>query len=417
MASAGMSLAMCTVSSFFACSSNDPPGAGGNVVQEAGVVADGGPPIDAPVAPPGYDGGLGLGLADVADTPCVPRGGSLAVVLAGGGDASPAAPLFRSLQRAGDRRLADTADGSGFVLFDADGSNAKRVTAALPAGGTTALGGQIVRGGKAAVDVAAAQSYDLTGIPAGNPVTLANEAVDGLAIGADDQSALVVWATKNAVRGRGVTKGAAAGDGGYDLALGAIVNAPSMAVSSVKSGLFAVVFSGDDTGSRYQTAFGRGSATARIGDPSNLFTGAMPRSVVGLARTPAGFAVLVTVADGANPYAMLVLTDAGGHKTSAGLKLLGTREARGVAVNGSEIGVLAHRREGTAFESRSAVEFRAFDVAGAPLGPWVCLEPPGDETELGGGIVADGTGYAAIFRAADGSASLARFDRLGTGAL
>ena len=158
--------------------------------------------------------------------------------------------------------------------------------------------------------------------------------------------------------------------------------------------------------------------TARVGDPSNLFTGNVPRTVIGLARTPTGFALLVTVADGAYPYAMLVLTDAGGRKTSAGLKLAGTVAASGIAVKGSEIGVLAVRREGDAFESKLTTEFRAFDLAGAPLGAWVCMEPARsiDSRSLGGGLVAEDNGYAAIFRAADGSASLARFDHVGTGA-
>ena len=64
-----------------------------------------------------------------------------------------------------------------------------------------------------------------------------------------------------------------------------------------------------------------------------------------------------------------------------------------------------------------APEFRPFDDSGAPLGSWVCLQPPtsSEPTAVGVGLAADGTGYAAILNANDGSAVLARFDHLGTG--
>ena len=412
IACAGASLAL-AASSFLACSSDSHQGTAIGVVADEGGIAEASAPADAgPSVPPGYDGGVGLGLADVADTPCTPRGGSLAVVLPGS-DAS-GRPSFRSLKQIGDRRAADAVDGSGFVVFDSDGKNGAFVTTSLRGGGTTTLGGQIVLGGGIGTGSASIQTYGTNGAPIGNEVPLVVEEPAGLAVGADEQAALAVWATSNQIRARGFAGGAAAGTDAYDLALGASTKAPSIAVSSVKAGLFGVVFSGND-GSAYQTAFGRGGATARIGDPSNLFTGEVPRTVVGLARTPSGFALLVTVADGVNPYAMLVLTDAGGRRTSNGLKLLGTLEGSAIAVQGSEIGVLAQRREGTAFEAKIGAEFRAFDLTGAPLGPWVCLEPPASSGAHGGGLVAEGNGYASLFGASDGSTSLARFDHLGTG--
>jgi hypothetical protein len=103
----------------------------------------------------------------------------------------------------------------------------------------------------------------------------------------------------------------------------------------------------------------------------------------------------------------------GGRRTSPGLKLLGTREARAVVVNGSEIGVLAHRRDADAGVASQGVEFRAFGLDGAPVGPWICMDALSSEINLGGGLVVDGTNYAAIFKAADGSTSLARFDHSG----
>lgn len=401
-------------SSIFACGAGDrPPATVVATAAEASAV-DEAIPVDAAEPPRGYDAGLGLGLVDVADTPCAARGGSLVTVLAPGSATAPV-PAFRSLHALGSRRVADAADGSGFLVFDDDGKNARLVTTELGGGAAVPLGEQILFGGSSDRQLTAVQRYDATGAAVGDAVALSFDEGLGLAAGADDQAALLVWATANAFVARGIADGGAAGDAAYELAVGAKGREPSIAVSSVKSGLFGVAFSGND-GVLSQTAFGRGSTSARIGDPSNLFTGEVARTVAGFARTPSGFALLVTVDDGPNPYAMLVTTDAGGRRTSAGLKLVGTSRASGIAVNGSQIGVLAHRREGTAFASKTAVEFRPFDLAGAPLGPWTCLDVPGDETALGGGIIADGHGYAVISRAADGSAALARFDHLGTGA-
>jgi hypothetical protein len=413
LACAGASFALAS-SSFLACSSETHPRAGIEMPSDAGAgVPEAAPPDDAMGPPPsGYDGGVGVGLVDVADTPCTPRGGSVAVVMRAG-DAA-ARPSFRSLSQVGTKRVADAVDGSGFLVFDGDGSNGAFVATSLRGGGSTVLDGQIVFGGGIGTQSASIQAYGTNGAPTGAEVPLVFEEPAGLALGSDAHAGLAVWATRTNVRARGFAGGAPAGTDAYELAVGARTRTPSIAVSSVKDGLFAVAFSGDD-GSAYQTAFGRGSATARIGDPSNLFTGPVARSVVGLARTPSGFALLVTVADGANPYAMLLLTDAGGRRTSAGLKLMGTLEATAIAVKGSEIGVLAQRREGDAFEAKIGAEFRAFDLAGAPLGPWVCLEPPVSASGHGGGLVAESNGYAALFGASDGSTSLARFDHLGTG--
>jgi hypothetical protein len=374
--------------------------------------------LDAPVvgeaaAPPsGYDGGLGLGLADVADTPCSKRGGTLTPVIAAN-DASAAAPRWHNLHAFGSRLVADATDQSGFVVFDSSGANAKVVSSPLASGGTTTLGNAIVGAGSADGLIAAAQPFDSNGGAIGMPIPVAGEDPEGLAIGSDGTTALMVWSNFQNLRARGVSAMGALGMGPYDLAVSAPVNDPSVAVSFVKQDLYAVVFSGNDTGTTYQTAFGRGSSTQRVGDPSNLFRGLVARTVVGLARTAKGFALVVAVSDGPKTYGMLVLMDVGGHRTSAGLKLLGTIDTTAVAVNGDTIGVLATRN---AAGMGATVEFRPFGADGTPLGPWVCLDDLGSDTDLGGGLAPDGNGFVAIFRSKDGADSLARFDHLGTGA-
>lgn len=372
---------------------------------------------EAAAPPPGYDGGLGLGLADVADTACSPRGGALATVLAAADGSAP--PSFKNLRVVGGRRAADNTDGSSVLFFDADGKNAKLVTPPIANLGTTVLGGQLLAAGAAAeFSGAQVQPYDANGDAVGGLVDIAetNEDPESLAAGADETSALFAWVPEKTfkVRARGFAAGAAAGTAPYDLALGNYPYKPSVAVAPVQANLFAVAFNGFDNGDRWMTGFGRGSSTARVDDPSNLFTGEVARSIVGMVHTAKNLALLVEVADGANPYAMLVTLDVGGHRTSAGLKLLGTSGASAIAVSadGNTIGVLAKRRDASGI----AMEFRPFGLDGTPAGSWVCLDAPGVEDDLGGGLVADGTGWSAIFRAKDGSTSLARFDHLGTGA-
>ncbi len=437
LAASGGALSLCFTVGFIACGSSDHPG---SAQSSSGVVGVDGstpdvettPPIEAAAPPPGgYDGGVGLGLADIADTPCGMRGGALSIVVPGtpaddaganagdgGAEAGAAVPAgsLRNLHALGTRRVAETIDDPSFVLFDADGKNAKVVPTTLTQGTTAVLGQQALYAGfrdTGGLQINL-QAYDPTGALAGAEVNLAGEDPEALAATVDSTAAFFVWGnrTRGTLQARAFGAGAADGMLPYDFARGVDVSTVSIAVAPVKDGLFASAFSVGGNGA-FVTAFGRGSRTARSGDPSELFTGAVPRKVVGMTRTSSGFAILVTVQDSSNPYAMLVLTDVGGRRTSAGLKLVGTVEGSAIVTNGSEIGVLAHRRE----NGKVAVEFRAFDLAGAPLAPWVCLDAPGDDTALGGGLVADGAGYSAIFRAADGSASLARFDHFGTGAL
>jgi hypothetical protein len=177
-------LVVVVASSFLACASDARR-------EDAGVVPEAGAPEvpaiaeeAAPPPPSGYDGGVGLGLADVADTPCAPRGGPMMVVL----PSAPAPPVaYRSLQQVGERRVADAADGSGFVVLDASGAGAARTSSApLGLAATAVLGSQIVLGGRTGENLnkAMAQVYDPMGTAAGSAVFLANEYPDTIPRGA-----------------------------------------------------------------------------------------------------------------------------------------------------------------------------------------------------------------------------------------
>jgi len=359
------------------------------------------------------DAGLGVGVADVPNTPCVMPGGSTAQVLAA---EAGTVPPFRSLQAAGSRRVADFTSGSGFVTFDANGQNAASVigTAPVSFGYVASTAGGFALVGPAPGGLSYVP-YDPTGAMMGSAILLSDQTPSEFGFGASATSALVGWSEPSGVTGRGLT-GSTVAPGPFLLALTSLTRALSISVIDDGSGLFAYAFSGDQGGTSYQTVFGRATTAARVQDPVALFTGQTPRQVVQLAKTPSGYALLVA-AGGPDPFTALVILNPLGDVAGVS-RLVGAVDALSLAVQGSEIGVAA---VGTILtdsgDALYAPEFRPFDDAGSPLGSWVCLQAPVSSvpTAVGVGLAADGTGYAAIVNANDGSAVLARFDHLGTG--
>ena len=388
-----------------ACRSNDTTtGSGDGIANDDGGVAfEGGlPPV--PTIPDGYDGGLGIGLVDVPDTPCAPRGGALHTILAK--DATPAG--FRDLRHVGTRIVATATDGSGFLLADADGNGGSFVKTALVRGSADVLGDQVFFAGSTSTTGVGVQAYSSTGQPAAGVIALADEPRnEPVRIGVSGNAALVVWPTFNGMRAR-ATNAMAPIAATYDLALTHKTSTASAAVTpAIAPDLFAAVFSGDDTGAGHLTAYARGSTTGRAQDPFALFVGPTARHVVGIARAKDAYAMLAGVddVDGIGSYAMLVLLDPYGRLATAGLRLLGTTDGAAIAANdaGTEFGVVARRKDG----DQNVLAFRTFDTKGAPLSGWVCLDAPSPEPDLGGAIGAQGQGYAIVMRAADGSTALA----------
>jgi hypothetical protein len=330
-----------------------------------------------------------------------------------GTDAGTVAPI-RSLQAAGTRRVADFVGGQEYAVFDDDGSNVRSVLAAHGNAHVASAGVGFDLGTVGAVGVEVAPC-DMNGLP-GTPVLLSPETPSEIGIAANPGALLMAWGGPNGVRGRGVQGGTAAGPGAFDLALTSFNRALSLSVVDDGSGLFAFAFSGDQGGTTYETVFGRATPAKRAQDPFILFSGTTPRQVVELAKTTTGYALLVS-AGGASPFAALVLLDTLGNVASIH-RLDGTLSGLSIAVQGTELGVAAigtTTLDGGA--TMYAPEFRPFDATGAPLGPWVCLQDPTPlpPTAPGAGLAADGTGYAALVNASDGSAVLERFDHLGTG--
>jgi hypothetical protein len=366
--------------------------------------------------PQGADGGLGVGMADVGDTPCATRGGTLATVLSA--DAGPAVgerPQMRSLAIIGARRASDTVDGSGILFFDADGKNATLVdTKVSGAGAIATMGSELVLAGTASFTTMFARPFDASG-NGGQPSELAPEEGESVAIGASDTESLVTWTTSaGAIRARGFAAAGPKGDA-FDFALGALTQNGTIAVANAGGGLFAAAFSGA-RGEDWQTAFGRSKDGKRVAVPHDVFTGPVTRHTIALVKVPTGYAMLLTVNDGPG-YAALSMLDELGFPSRPVLKLVGTLAGLGLAVNGSDMVVVAARDGGKAHDQK-AVEMRTFSLAGDPSGSWVCLDGPvGPNVLPFGAPVADGAGFSILFRASDGSTALARVDRLGTGSL
>jgi hypothetical protein len=404
------------VGALVACSSDDsapPAGVPDAAVADAGPVPEASPPPDVFV-PTGYDGGLGIPLVDVPDTPCGTRGGTPAVVVAA--DAGTTT-TFGSLHSTGARWLASSSDGASVLAINPDGTSAAVSTSATVGGGAVnTIGGQAFLAGGVNFASVVVQPIDTNGAAVGAPIDLAAEDPEGMGVATNDTAMLVAWGTPTGIRARGFTPdGVAVGTAPYDLAVTSRLDEPTIRLAYWDQGLFGGVFSGRD-GSEYLTAFGRGSTGGRTDDPHALFAGPVARRVAGLTKATGGYALLMSVDDGSQPYAMLMLLDVGGRPRTSGLKLLGSVEAAAIAVNGDEVGVLAVK--GTKSGSLELLQpvFRPFSATtGEPLGPWVCLDTPGPQIELGGGLAPDGAGYAAVYKASDGSASFVRFDHLGTG--
>ena len=364
-------------------------------------------------SPRGVDAGLGVLVLDLADTPCATSGATSVQLL----NADAGAPWFRSLHAVGTRRAADGIGGEGFVTFEADGT---RLVSAI---GTTGMqdnlvastGSGILLAGSVEPEAVVFRAYDALGMPQGTITTLAGEVSDGLGVCATATSALVAWGGPTALRGRGIVAATPAGNFAFDLALTNRTHGLTLSIVDDDHDRFAFVFSGDDSGTANQTVFGRATTMGRVGDPVAIFTGDRPRRIVQLAKLKAGYAFVLS-AGGSTPVGTLVILDVFGRVVVA-RRLLGTTEALGLARQGDELGVTAIRTilDADAGTVRHAPAFRPFDATGEPLGPWVCLADPGVAPDVGAAIMADGVGYAVVYRGNDGATKLGRFDHLGTG--
>jgi hypothetical protein len=386
-------------------------------------LGDGGPKQDVIVTddavlppPENVDGGS-FTLVDEPDTPCPIRAAAPKTLYA-----SSAGTAISSLVAFGNRRIAQRYDG--FVLLDADGSNASAAPLATSRAAAAFDGQSIV----AAFDDGIGpfiQFFSATGAPSGTTSRAEGFPQLGIALSASNGSGLLVYATQAGVRGRGIGVGNFAGEP-FSVAGVAEVQDFTASIARDDKGNFGVAFAGTSFlgGTGKRLAFVKTSTTARIATGYNLEVGEARRRVVQLVKRAGGYALLIEY--GKTPQTHLVLLDEDGRLAGPVRRLVGSGSGFGLATSGGELGVLAmHDVVGTGTPSdagadggggssiKTHVAFRPFGANGAPLGGWVCLEGPIKNFDAPAAILGDEQGYSVARNATDGSVVFDRFNTRG----
>jgi hypothetical protein len=356
---------------------------------------------------------------EIADTACKPRGGTpIAVdgiinnssgdggVEAGDAGAPPASigPVVATV-RIGTRRAAQLTGSGGVLLFDADGANASSTpVVAGEVGNVVASEGTALGVAAYAGNAVRYARFDAQGQAVGAPLIITTEVTSGMAIAGGGGRALVVWSSTDAVRARVVRDGVVAA-APFDIASKAATTFfTATAVSDGADG-FGVAWSGSRGPSAYELRFGHARDGSADVPDVELLTSKSPYSVVQVARTADGYALLYN-APGSSVF--VARLDGSGKPLGPLMRLAGATLGWGIAAQGSEIGVVARRSTGE-------IQFRSFAANGAALGDWVCFEPSTGDPDLQATIDSDPVGYAVVYRSSAHTNSLVRLDRLGTG--
>lgn len=356
---------------------------------------------------PVADGGLGtIETILVADTPCVPGGGTSAELY----DAPKAVPGFRRLESVGSRRLAS---GEAFVLFDGAGTNPS--TDPIYVGSSlNASGSEGATVGVGAVDSTelSFQRFDAQGATVGGRLALESSTLrfPDLSLAGSNGTSLLVWRSGLDLRAIGVTAAGATAGPSFTFGAGSFETRVAFGIAPAPDG-FAIAWAGDSRPGGTRLSFVKASLTGIVGAPVRITGVLADERVVRLARTKTGYVMLLDEGQTGIDTATYVLRlDDDGNPIPPTYKFLGTSYAYDMAIQGEEIGIVARRKTGEPM-------FRALDKTGAPLGSWVCLAGSLQNVVGGYAIDVDGAGYAAVGTMPDNSTRLFRFDRLGTGPL
>jgi hypothetical protein len=354
---------------------------------------------------------------DVADTPCSARGGSTKEVYAA--DATTFRP--QRLLAVGARRAVLVADG--FVLMDADGSNASPALVASPFAITSlaSTSANLFGVGGASQNLQTVR-FDATG--AAQPPLDVAPTSSGSGAGGGAGTALLAWVEGSSLRAAAFKDdGSPAAPPFYFRQNLAENETSAFDVVHAQGEEYGVAFVGQRAGA-YRLVFTRVSTSARVGISFTILSGNTPLRLIQIAHAGTGFALLVERRPTTGPRETLVIRlDDAGKLAGPALRLLGVRSAFGIASSGGELGVLAWRVRGGPDAGPpdepepDAIEFRPFDAAGTALGPWVCVDAPfiAPTVDVGAAILGEDTGYSVIVRTPSHAVSLARFDRRGTG--
>jgi len=378
-------------------------GGGGGGGGEGGTAGGGGASCEA-------DLGL-LSVSAVEDGDCVAHGGAEVAIYPG----DSGAPIFGRLAAVAGRRVASFSQGfAGFVLFDADGSNASASligsSRRVASEGDTV--GEAWRSGTTPYYDVLYQRYDATGAPVGGPVELASgEVAEGgpWIAGNDSGESLVIWALGGRLRARGISSaGSPAGDP-FDFGEGTFDTAVTLSATAGAGG-YAVAWSGEPQPGTHSTWFALTTSTALSGQAHEIASScSATHRVLRLVALTNGYSLLLEAGAPPDLSVYLLYLDAEGQPEGAARRLAGAVAGWDLAARpDDELGVVvSHAGQET--------RFRPFDAAGEPLGSWVCLAGTGGLFNRAA-IDADGSGYAAMYWQPGNTEMFARFDRLGTGA-
>ncbi len=388
-------------------SSTSSSGASGTSGAPTGTVGPTPPPVTLPTV---------TEIVDEADTPCTPMGGARSVVYT----QAPSGTPVEQLSVVGARRLAQLADSTGFVLFDASGQAAMASAAEpFPSRNVAASTGSDVLALGVNSQAVWALRYDLQGAPVGSPFHVGAGEAEGLVATGGGGLAFAAWSL-----GRGGVVAASIGP------TGAISSQRVTFEDGVGMSARAALGEGDTVGlfwsagseTEGRTFFRRLRTSGPSPDNPRLIRieGSGRRETRGVARTARGWVGLVDI--GSVPH-LLAMDDAG-KPLGPIRRLRGPARSFGLAVSGDVVAVLAYRTEvhpndadgGAPEVEPSEIEVRLFDPGGAPKpNGWLCIEKPATSVFVGGALLGEPDGFTAVYGGIVGATKLTRFDQLGAG--
>ncbi|MFA6047046.1 MAG: hypothetical protein WC718_18845, partial [Phycisphaerales bacterium] len=247
-------------------------------------------------------------LVEEPDTACEETAAQPALIYSGAG----VAPSMDRLEPVSGRWLGyDSGYSTGFVLFDADGTNASGEPITLTNSYNLAAseGTSIGLAADDAGQVLFAR-YDASGAPVLGPLVVANEEPEGLAIAGGSGESLVVWGAGTSLRARGVDAAGAFAGEAFDVAQD-VVDGPFLASAAFADPGFAVAWT-SLLGGDYVTFFATTTTTAASSSAVTIVSTPTPHWVVKIVRlSDFAYALLFDVQLPTTRPVVLVVDDEG----------------------------------------------------------------------------------------------------------
>lgn len=297
------------------------------------------------------------------------------------------------LQRAGSHWVASSAVENGFVVFDDAGKQATHELVALgDLDRAQAIDSGVVVVALSASGLSAAR-FDLAGKIDGETTLVSDTTPYELAVGHSSDNVLTIWSTLTSVHARALTKHAKPVADAFELEAGITKDHFSAVIAPVAGSRFAVAWSARDAADgMFRTQIAIVDAQGVSDSVRILLSGALEQRAIALAPTSEGFVLLLEY--GGAP--LLMLLDPAGARRATDHRLLGAVQAFDLAVFNDQIVVAAGRSD-----HRDAL--RLFDHDAQPTSGWLCLNEASTEIAHAVSVYADDSGFAALYRAADGS--------------